>query len=123
MPQGNTILVVDDDPLHLTLYTWILQSHGYKCETAQVKSTAVDLPAEAIDLVLLDYHLNSSLTSLDVIKQIKSTYPAVPVVILSNMQWMPDDVKDYAREFVNKGDPKRLVDTIKDILQDKSAQL
>jgi DNA-binding NtrC family response regulator len=118
--QETTILIVDDDQLHLTLYTWILQGEGYQCKTALVKSTSVDLPSEAvIDLVLLDYRLSSSLTSMDVIEQLKRAFPSVPIVLLSEMQWMPDDVKDHVLAFINKGDPKKLVETINGILQGK----
>ncbi len=68
----TTILIIDDDPLHLKIYTWILQRQSYKCKTALVNSTSVELPADsAIDLVLLDYRLSSSLNALDVIRQIR----------------------------------------------------
>lgn len=118
--QETTILIVDDDRLHLKLYTWILQAEGYKCKSALVQSTSVDLPSEAaIDLVLLDYRLSSALSPLDVIGQLKNKFPDVPILILSEMQWMPDDVKDHAMAFINKGDPKRLVDTINGIVQGK----
>jgi CheY-like chemotaxis protein len=118
--QETTILIVDDDQLHLTLYTWILQGEGYQCKSALVRSTSVDLPANtAPDLILLDYRLSSSLTPVDVIEQLKRAFPAVPVVILSEMQWMPDDVKEHALAFINKGDPKKLVETINGILQGK----
>jgi DNA-binding NtrC family response regulator len=116
--QGNTILIVDDDQLHLTLYTWILQAEGHKCESALVQSTSVDLPSEAaIDLVLLDYRLSSSLSPVSVIEQLKRKFPAAPIVILSELQWMPDDVRDHASAFIHKGDPKRLVETINEILR------
>src|SRR5579871_1281194 len=110
MPQETTILIVDDDQLHLTLYTWILQGQGYICKTALVKSTSVELPADAvIDLVLLDYRLSSSLTPADVVHQLKSTFPSVPIVVLSEVQWMPEEMRGHAVAFINKGDPKRLV--------------
>jgi CheY-like chemotaxis protein len=122
LSKNVTVLIVDDDPLHLTLYTWILQSDGYKCATALVKGTSVELPSEAaIDLVLLDYRLSSSLTSLDVIHRLRSTFAPVPIVILSELQWMPDDVRDHAVAFVNKGDPRRLLETIAAVLPSKSA--
>jgi DNA-binding NtrC family response regulator len=118
--RETTILIIDDDQLHLTLYTWILQRQGYICKTALVKSTSVDLPKDAaIDLVLLDYRLNSSLTAVDVIQKVKSAFASVPVVVLSELHWMPDDMKDHAIAFINKGDPKRLVATINEIVQAK----
>jgi DNA-binding response OmpR family regulator len=118
--KDATVLIVDDDPLHLTLYTWILQRDGYKCATALVKGTSVDLPSDAaVDVVLLDYRLNSSLTSLDVIHRLRSAFASVPIVILSEMQWMPDDVREHAVAFVNKGEPTQLLETIAAVLRGK----
>jgi DNA-binding response OmpR family regulator len=114
----RTILIIDDDPLHLKIYAWILQSQSYKCKTALVNSTSVELPADAaIDLVLLDYRLSSKLSPLDLILQIRNTYAAVPIIILSEVQWMPDDVRGHATAFVSKGDPDRLVETIATVLR------
>jgi DNA-binding NtrC family response regulator len=118
MSQDQTILIVDDDQLHLTLYTWILEGHGYKCKTALVTNTSVDLPDDAgIDLVLLDYRLNSSLSASDVVRQLKNTFSSVPIIVLSELPWMPDDMRGHAVDFVNKGDPKRLLEAIATILQ------
>ncbi len=124
-----TILIIDDDELHLTLYTWILQGQGYKCLTALVKSTSVDLPLPqnededgAIDLVLLDYRLSSSLSAVDVVLLVKKAFASVPIVVLSEMQWMPDDMREHAIGFVHKGDPNRLVETIGRILDPNSAK-
>jgi DNA-binding response OmpR family regulator len=117
----TTILIIDDDPLHLKIYTWILQRQSYICKTALVNSTSVELPAGTpIDLVLLDYRLSSSLNALDVIRQIRNTFAAVPIIILSEVQWMPDDVRGHATAFVNKGNPDLLVETIASVLQGKS---
>jgi hypothetical protein len=35
---------------------------------------------------------------------------------------MPDEMKDHAVAFINKGDPKRLVDMVSDVLQGNSPQ-
>ena len=119
-PPENTILIVDDDPLHLTIYKWILQREGYQCRTALVGSTSVDLPlSERIDLVLLDYRLSSSLTAPEVAEQVKSAFPEAPIVVLSELPWMPDDIRAYAAAFVNKGEPKRLIETLAAVLRGK----
>ncbi|HEY2495786.1 MAG TPA: response regulator [Candidatus Angelobacter sp.] len=118
--EDVTILIVDDDPLHLKLYSWILQRKSYKCATALVQSSSVDLPENAsVNLVLLDYRLKSSLTTLEVVSQIRDKFAAVPIVILSDLQWMPDEMRGEAVAFVNKGDPKLLLQTISDVLQDE----
>ena len=115
-----TVLIVDDDPLHLMIYRWILQREGCHCKSALVGSTSVELPvSEVIDLVLLDYRLSSSLTATDVAKQVKSAFPEVPIVVLSELPWMPDDIRAYADAFANKGEPKRLLETIVGVLHCK----
>ena len=119
----STILIVDDDPLHLKLYSWILERQRYQCKTAEVKSTSVEIPADAaVDLVLLDYRLDSSVTPLDVIHQLRSAFGQVPILILSDLQWMPEDMREHAAAFIHKGDPKMLLETIAGVLKEKSTR-
>ena len=123
MPTNNIcVLIVDDDPFHLALYAWIIQSKGYACATALVQSNTLDLPSVSqVDLVLLDYRLKISvLTPLDVVHRLRSAFASTPIVILSELEWMPDDVRGHAAAFVNKGDPKLLLDTIAAVLHGKS---
>lgn len=113
MSTKATILVVDDDALHLTLYSWILQRQGYQCLTAVVDSNSVELPSSApVHLVLLDYRLNSSLIAPDVARLIRDRFDSVPIVVLSELQWMPDDMKEHAATFVSKGDPAVLLEAV-----------
>ena len=117
----NTILIVDDDPLHLKIYTWILEREGYHCLTALVGSKAVDLPeGERIDLILLDYRLSSSITAPESAKRLKQLFSGVPVVVLSELPWMPVDMAQHAVAFINKGNPNRLVDTVAQVVGSKS---
>jgi|SRR5215469_13718333 len=118
--QGPTILIVDDDPLHLTIYAWILAREGYGCKKALVGSTSVELPHdEVIDLVLLDYRLSSSLTATDLAEMVKKAFPAAPIVVLSELPWMPDDISPHAAAFVHKGEPKHLLETLAEVLQSR----
>jgi DNA-binding NtrC family response regulator len=117
-PPENTVLIVDDNSLHLTIYRWILEREGYHCRTALVGNTSVELPvSERIDLVLLDYRLSSSLTAPEVAEQAKSAFPEAQIVVLSELPWMPDDIRPYAAAFVNKGEPKRLIETLARVLR------
>jgi len=118
--QGPTVLIVDDDPLHLTIYTWILSREGYQCKKALFGSTSVELPAgESIDLVLLDYRLSSSLRATDVAELVKKAFPAAPIIVLSELPWMPDDISPHAAAFVHKGQPKHLLETVAEVLQSR----
>jgi DNA-binding NtrC family response regulator len=124
MPSTDTtILIIDDDPLHLKIYTWILQREGYRCLTAVVGSTSVNLPMnEAVDLVLLDYRLNSSLRSPDVAQLVERAFPSAPIVVLSEAPWMPDDMRSHAAGFVNKGSPTMLLETLGKVLESRHSR-
>ncbi len=63
-------------------------------------------------MILLDYRLNSSLTAADVAEQLKTGFPSVPIVILSELPWMPEDANRYATAFVHKGEPEQLFETV-----------
>jgi CheY-like chemotaxis protein len=111
---SGSVLVVDDNEQHLQIYCWMLQRRGYKCLPALVRSTSVNLPEPAsVCLALLDYRLNSSLTAADVAARLQTQYPSAPIVVLSELPWMPDDAKPYAKAFVHKGEHDQLFETVK----------
>lgn len=123
MLSDTTVLIIDDDPLHLTLYTWILEREGFKAKTALVGSAAVELPSfEIVDLVLLDFRLNSSRSPAQIAEQVRNTFPAAPIVVLSELPWMPDDIRSYAAAFVHKGEPQKLIEAITSVLQTRPSR-
>jgi DNA-binding NtrC family response regulator len=120
MQSRASILVVDDDPVHLRIYGWIMNAAGFRAVTAQVLSDEVCLPEkDKFDVVVLDYRLTGTLTAVEAARQIELQYPNVPIVILSDMFEMPDDIVPYARKFVRKGEPEKLIATISDLLSDQ----
>jgi DNA-binding NtrC family response regulator len=117
MQSRASILVVDDDPVHLRIYGWIMNAAGFRAVTAQVLSNEVCLPEEDhFDVVVLDYRLTGTLTAVDAAGQIEKKYPNVPIVILSDMFEMPDDIVPFARKFVRKGEPEKLIAAILSLL-------
>jgi CheY-like chemotaxis protein len=111
--MAPTILIIDDDPLHLQLYSWMMKKEGYQAVTALVGSDSVELPAgERVDLVLLDYRLSSSLTAAEIARLVKEKYPEPPVIVLSELPWPPDDIQEFAAAFVSKGEPDILMRSI-----------
>ena len=109
-----TILVIADDPQHLRLAAMVLERGGFHSETALVRSTAVAFPEmQRPDAVALDYRLNSTLSAVDVANMVHSRYPGVPIVVLSALPWMPDDIKSHAKSFVSKGEPEELIETLR----------
>jgi DNA-binding NtrC family response regulator len=109
----GTVLIVDDDPSHLKLYSWIVERGGFRSLTALVQNDIVEIPdKEPIDVAVLDYRLGNKLSAADVARQLRTLYPAIPILILSDMLWMPEDAASYASGFIRKGEPQQLIDMI-----------
>jgi hypothetical protein len=60
-------------------------------------------------VVALDYRLGPKVKASDLAKEVKNTYAAAPILVLSDLAWMPDDMKPFASAFVRKGDPDELL--------------
>ncbi len=104
------VLIIDDDPLHITLYTWMIRREGFNPVGAVVHSNAVEWPEKGeIDVVLLDYRLNSALTAPQVARMVRERYPTAPILVLSEMPWLPDDMRPHADGFISKGEPAHLM--------------
>lgn len=108
-----TILIVDDDPSHLKIYSWVIERGGFRSLPALVQQDELNLPeAEQIDLAVLDYRLGVGLSAVEVAKRLREIYPSTPILILSDLYGMPEDIAPYASGFVRKGEPQQLLDTI-----------
>jgi CheY-like chemotaxis protein len=107
------VLIVDDDPMHLEIYCMLIKQAGFEPLPALVKFTGTELPRDqAVELVLLDYRLNSFKTSPEFAKEIRSLYPSAPIVVLSDLWSLPTDIAPFVDGFVRKGEPDTLLETI-----------
>jgi CheY-like chemotaxis protein len=118
LPYDRNILIVDDDPVHLKLYSWIVNRGGYGAIGALVKSSDFELPTvEQVELVLMDYNYGGLAPATSVAKKIQARFNAVPILVLSDQVIMPDDIAPFASGFVRKGDPELLLQTINSLMQ------
>ncbi|HVU44888.1 MAG TPA: response regulator [Terracidiphilus sp.] len=107
------VLIVDDDPSHLEIYGMLLERAGYEALKSQVNFAGADLPQNAgVGLVLLDYKLQSLRTSAEFAREIRDLYPAAPIVLLSDLWSLPQDVAPFVVEFVRKGQPAKLLEVV-----------
>jgi DNA-binding NtrC family response regulator len=114
MQDGRTVLIIDDDPVHLQIYGWILKSAGFVPCPALVNSNGVDMPnGRVIDVVVLDYRLTGGMKATDAARLVNGAYPDVPIILLSDVYGIPDDVAPYVKAFVRKGEPEKLIATVK----------
>jgi CheY-like chemotaxis protein len=122
MMAKPTVLILDDDPIHLKIYGWIVDRGDFRAVTALAKNGSADLPAgEHVDVVVLDYRLGGSLTAKDLLPSIRHTFPAAHIVILSELEWMPADLKGEATGFVRKGEPEELLNVLRDLTHQSDA--
>ncbi len=85
-PHGNgeTILLVDDDPAQRSLGESILSSLGFKVATATSGTEAVAFIRETkVDLILLDMIMEPEMDGLDTYKRILEIRPEQKVIIVS----------------------------------------
>lgn len=99
------ILVVDDDPSFNALVSKFLEKGGYAPSSVYGSKSALDaLATTQYDLVLVDYKL-PGMDGLELIKIIKSTYPRLPVILITNyadIRLAVSSIKLGAFEYVTK---------------------
>lgn len=106
-PLGGRVLVVEDDPVLLTVLTRILQKWG--CTTLQAKDgqdalEAIDSNVEKLSVVLLDMML-PLVSGLEVARWVHAECPELPIVACSaalTHDLMADLQEVGVREFLPK---------------------
>ena len=107
------VLILDDDPMHLEIYGLLMKQAGYETLPTLVRFAGTQIPcAECIGLVLLDYRLNSVKTSPEFAREIRTLYPTVPIIVLSDLWTLPTDIAPFVSGFVRKGEPAKLLETV-----------
>src|SRR5579863_8069925 len=85
------ILCVDDEEIPRTLRGLVLKKQGYEVITVSSGKEALDeLATREVDLVLTD-QLMPGMTGTELARHIKSSTPAMPVVIISGVNELPVD--------------------------------
>lgn len=80
------VLIVDDEPAIVRFLSASLESQGYIVSTAADARTALDVVRKgAADLIVLDLGL-PDMDGLDVVKRIRESGAALPIIILSSRE-------------------------------------
>ena len=81
-PLAASILIVEDDPVQLRLYSRALR--GYRLTCVSSGSQAMEIvQARVPDLILLDHVLDGAERGLDFLPRLKTAAPHVPVIVIS----------------------------------------
>jgi two-component system, NtrC family, response regulator len=103
----NKVLIIDDEEKLRQLLTRIISLEGFSVLEAGNLSTASKvLEKEAVDVILCDVKLPDG-NGVDFLKQVKSKYPAVEIILLTAYGNIPDGVqamKNGAFDYITKGD-------------------
>jgi DNA-binding NtrC family response regulator len=120
--EGKRILIVDDDPSHLEIYGMIVHRAGYHPVPVLVRFAGPEhVPEEEVAAILLDYRLNSVKTAPEIAEEIKAKHPQAPILVLSDLWTMPEDIEPYASEFVRKGEPENLLNALRRLVPNDDA--
>jgi DNA-binding response OmpR family regulator len=107
------VLILDDDPMHLEIYSLLMKQAGFEALPTLVRFVGTEIPCDqCIGLVLLDYRLNSTKTSPEFAREIRALYPAVPIIVLSDLWSLPTDIAPLVNGFVRKGEPAKLLEIV-----------
>lgn len=118
MQSGSLILCIDDDADTLKLRKLLLESSGYSVLTASSGAEGLNLVLvhPNIGLVILDY-LMPGMAGDRVAEELKEHYPDLPLVLMSAVAQLPQDLLNRVDAYVQKGqDPEVLLNTIEKTL-------
>ena len=81
--MANKILIVDDNPNMSNLLAEMLEVFDYESKTASDGLEALnELEADKYAMVITDMRM-PNMTGLELLEEVKSRYPKVPVVLIS----------------------------------------
>lgn len=115
MPN-RVILCVDDEDVPRTLRALVLGKQGYVVLTAVSAAQALELlDQHHVDLVLTD-QIMPEVAGTELAKRLRTTRPALPIVIVSGVNEIPEDAS-FADGFVSKVEgPEALFRCIAEVL-------
>ncbi len=107
MIVNNSVLIIDDEEQLRKLLSRVISLEGFKVEqAATIKAGDNILRQKQIDVVLCDVKLTDG-NGVEYVKEIKSKYPAIEVILLTAYGNITDSVqamKNGAFDYIIKGD-------------------
>ena len=103
--MSASVLIVDDEELIRWSLSEELGNSGYTARSADGVETAMKIVGEeSPDLVLTDLRLQGE-SGLDLLKKIRRTYPAIPVVLMTgfaDVDTAVEAMREGAADFISK---------------------
>ena len=111
--RDKSVLCVDDDVQSLNIRQILLEAAGFNVITATSALEGLSLfRSRPVHAVILDYHL-PQMNGGQIAQIMKRLKPAIPVMILSALPWLPEDAPRCIDAFISKCAPSsQLMDKI-----------
>ena len=119
MIENKNILIIDDEIDICKLISGVLEDEGYQTYNAQNSDNAMSIISkDNVDLIILDVWLEGSkLDGIELLQEIHSTRPEIPIIIISghgNIDTAVTAIKIGAYDYLEKPfKTERLIHTIK----------
>jgi CheY-like chemotaxis protein len=118
-PDGDFVLIVDDNPNHVKLTKTLMEKNGFVCDTADSPHEALKIVLQKKPmLILCDFNFGiGKQTGLDLLHELKSKKMTIPFIIIS--AYFQKEFVDYAfgigvTDYLTKPiEPEELLATIK----------
>jgi CheY-like chemotaxis protein len=116
----SSVLVVDDNKLHLELVARIVVKAGFKAQTAEDGEQAWDALTKAkFDLLITDHEM-PRLKGLDLIERLRAVSESLPCILISGS---PPEPEEVIRELVYPGAYLAKPFSIRDLIETISSVL
>ncbi len=119
-PNPASVLVVDDDPIHMELACCLLEAEGCVSHRAATMSEAESLLNNLnIDMALLDIVLPDG-SGLDLMKRVRQRQPQLPMIMLTGLNQIDIAVECFkkgAADFLSKPiNPQKFRESVRGVL-------
>ncbi|HEV2696899.1 MAG TPA: response regulator [Terriglobales bacterium] len=121
MSAQITLLCIDDEENGLKLRKLLFEREGHRVLIAPDGPSGIDIfTSQSIDAVIVDYRM-PNMDGAVVAERLKELRPAVPVIMLSGENEVPNEAKQTVDAFVTKGEsPAVLLAITASLLQTRS---
>ena len=91
------ILVIDDDPIHTKMVSYLLAEHGYTVTVLTDPRGVLDtIRQQAVDLIFMEVALPYQ-DGFSLCAQLRRQHPDLPIIFLSTRSTTADQVRGFAQ--------------------------
>ncbi len=98
LAKQRVVAIVDDDPLLCRTLERILSKRGFNVLPMTNPRTPVEAMVAEAQVLLLDLHFDGIITGLDILQDVRASYPTLPVLLITNFRHEMAETIQAARQ-------------------------